>query len=197
MLESFICLQSYSGHNVVDVRMIAHILPPALIDTKEAVAGKAGLTKGYLSKVENSKKSPPVSTLIVIAKALGVTISQIFGEENTAVRCSVVKKTERQFMAKTGVGFGYSYETLAHKYPDKKMEPSILTIPADSRKSLVFQHDGEEMVLVLEGAMRFFHGGDEYLLESGDCVYYDSSVPHYALPADHRDVKCVDVIYVP
>lgn len=165
--------------------------------TLETLAGKAGLTKGYLSKVENSTKSPPVSTLVVIAKALDVTLSRIFGEENTAVRCSVVKKTERQFMAKTGVGFGYSYETLAHKYPDKKMEPSILTIPADSKKSLVFQHDGEEMVLVIEGAMRFFHGGDEYLLETGDCVYYDSSVPHYALPADHRDVKCVDVIYVP
>ncbi|MBL0713499.1 MAG: helix-turn-helix transcriptional regulator [Desulfosarcina sp.] len=182
--------ESQIGKNIKALRLARKL-------TLEAMAAKAGLTKGYLSKVENSKKSPPVSTLIVIAKALGVTLSQIFGEENTTVRCSVVKKAERQFMAKTGVGFGYSYETLAHKYPDKKMEPSILTIPADSKKSLVFQHDGEEMVLVIEGTMRFFHGEDEYLLEPGDCVYYDSSVPHYALPADNRDVKCVDVIYVP
>jgi len=165
--------------------------------TLEAMAARAGLTKGYLSKVENSKKSPPVSTLIVIAKALGVNLSQIFGEENTAVRCSVVRKAERQFMAKAGVTFGYSYETLAHKYPNKKMEPSILTIPADSEKSLIFQHEGEEMVLVLEGTMRFIHGDEAYLLEPGDCVYYDSSIPHYALPAGDRDVKCLDVIYVP
>ena len=100
-------------------------------------------------------------------------------------------------MAKTDRGFGYSYETLAHAYPNKKMEPSVLTIPGNSKKSLVFQHEGEEMVLVLEGTMRFFHGENEYLLEVGDCVYFDSNIPHYALPADHRDVKCVDVIYVP
>ena len=50
---------------------------------------------------------------------------------------------------------------------------------------------------MVEGTMRFFHGEDEYLLETGDCVYFDSSVPHFALPADHREVKCVDVIYVP
>lgn len=182
--------ESQIGKNIKSLRLSLNL-------TLDGLAEKTGLTKGYLSKVENSKKSPPVSTLIVIAKALGVTLSQIFEEENTTVRCSVVKEAERQFMAKTGVGFGYSYETLAHKYSDKKMEPSILTIPADSKKSLVFQHDGEEMVLVIEGTMRFFHGEDEYLLENGDCVYFDSSVPHYALPADHRDVKCVDVIYVP
>jgi transcriptional regulator with XRE-family HTH domain len=165
--------------------------------TLENMAGRTGLTKGYLSKVENSDKAPPVSTLIVIAKALGVTLSRIFGEEKRKKRCSVVKRAERRLMAKTGAGFGYSYETLAHKYPDKKMEPSILTIPAASRESLVFQHGGEEMVLILEGTMRFIHGDREYTLEPGDCVYFDSSIPHYALPAADRDVKCVDVIYVP
>ena len=165
--------------------------------TLETVAARSGLTKGYLSKVENSKKSPPVSTLIVIAKALGVTLSQIFGEENNVVRCSVVKKSQRRFMAKSGTSFGYFYETLAHAYPEKKMEPSILTIPADSKESLIFQHEGEEMMLVVEGAMRFFHGEETYLLETGDCVYFDSSIPHYGLPADQRDVKCVMVIYVP
>jgi transcriptional regulator with XRE-family HTH domain len=182
--------ESEIGKNIKSLRLARNL-------TLESLAAKAGLTKGYLSKVENSEKSPPVSTLIVIAKALGTTLSQIFGEKNMAIRCSVVRKEERQLMAKTSSGFGYSYETLAHKYPNKKMEPSILTIPADSKKSLVFQHEGEEMVLVLEGTMRFFHGGEAYILEPGDCVYYDSSIPHYGLPAGGKEVKCVDVIYIP
>ena len=182
--------ESEIGKNIKTLRLARNL-------TLESLAANAGITKGYLSKVENSEKSPPVSTLIVIAKALGVTLSQIFKEEDSFVRCSVVKKEERQFLAKTGANFGYSYETLAHTYPNKKMEPSILTIPGNSKKSLVFQHDGEEMVLVLEGTMRFFHGGKEYILEPGDCVYYDSSIPHYALSADGREVKCVDVIYMP
>jgi mannose-6-phosphate isomerase-like protein (cupin superfamily) len=150
-----------------------------------------------LSKVENSDKAPPVSTLLVIAKALGVTMAQLLGEVSPTVRCSVVKKNERRLMARNGTVFGYSCETLAHNYLNKKMEPYILTIPAKSDKSAIFQHEGEEMLLVVQGTMRFSHGGEVYLVETGDCVYFDSSVPHYGLAADDRDVKCVMVIYVP
>lgn len=165
--------------------------------TLDALAGRTGFTKGYLSKVENSEKAPPVSTLIILAKALGVTVSRILGEDRGTTRFSLVKAGERRLMARNGTAFGYAYETLAHHYRNKQMEPFLLTIPADSEKSAIFQHEGEEMMLVIEGTMRFFHGGQEHLVETGDCVYFDASVPHYGLPADHRDVKCVMVIYVP
>ena len=48
--------------------------------TLKEISKKTGLSTGYLSKVENAKKSPPVSTLLSIAKALEVNISEIFGE---------------------------------------------------------------------------------------------------------------------
>ncbi len=165
--------------------------------TLEGLSEKTGYTKGYLSKVENSKKSPPVSTLIVIAKALDVTLPRLFGEDTLPSRCSVVRRQERHVLAKSGVDFGYSFEMLAHKYPNRRMEPSILTIPGESCKSEVFQHAGEEMMLVIEGRMQFFHGGEKYILEPGDCVYFDAGIPHYGIPADRRDVKCVMVIYAP
>ena len=165
--------------------------------TLEALARITGYTKGYLSKVENSAKAPPVSTLIVISKALKISISELLKEDSLPHKCSIVKKSERQTMGRSEISSGYSYETLAHTYPDKKMEPTILTIPADSKESTVFQHEGEEMMLVIQGRMRFFYGDKEYLLDKGDCVYFDSSTPHYGLPADNREVKCVMVIYVP
>ena len=113
------------------------------------------------------------------------------------MRCSVVKKDERKLMARNGTVFGYSYESLAHHYPNKKMEPYILTIPAECEKRSIFQHEGEELLLVIEGTMRFLHGEEEFIVETGDCVYFDSSVPHFGRPADDHDVKCVMVIYVP
>ena len=178
------------GKNIKSLRVSRNL-------TLEALAGRTGLTKGYLSKVENSKKSPPVSTLIVIAKALGVTLSDIFGEEISPNRCAVVNKEERHLMARSGVDFGYSYETLAHKYPNKKMVPSILTIPRGGHKSDLFQHEGEEMMLVFEGRMRFFHGEEIFILEPGDCVYFDSGIPHGGIADGDQDVKCVMVIYTP
>ena len=49
--------------------------------TLEILSEITGFTKGYLSKVENSEKAPPVSTLIRIAGALEVRLSEIFQEE--------------------------------------------------------------------------------------------------------------------
>lgn len=163
----------------------------------EALAQKTGLSKSYLSRVENSDKAPPVSTLLVIVKALGSTISEVFGEGQEKVTTSLVTKAERKPVARDGTVFGYSYETLAHKYPGKRMEPYILTIPAGSTESAVFQHQGEEMMLMLQGTMHFFHGTDEFIMHEGDCIYFDSKIEHYGLPMGEQDVKVLMVIYLP
>ncbi|MGZ3569003.1 MAG: helix-turn-helix domain-containing protein, partial [Thermodesulfobacteriota bacterium] len=44
----------------------------------DKLAKMTGLTKGYLSQIENSTKSPPFSTLDKIAYALGVDITYFF-----------------------------------------------------------------------------------------------------------------------
>jgi transcriptional regulator with XRE-family HTH domain len=163
----------------------------------EAFAKETGLSKGYLSKLENSDKSPPVSTLIIIAEALGVSLSDLFGEGGEKISASLVKAHERQPMARTGTNFGYSYETLAHKYPNKSMEPYLLTIPAKNKKSAVFKHKGEELMMVTQGTMHFTHGTDEYLVETGDCIYFDSGVEHYGVAVGDEDVKCLMVIFIP
>ena len=162
----------------------------------DAMSHKTGLSKGYLSKVENSDKAPPVSTLLLIAKSLGVTISEVFGEGQEKVTAAVVTKAERKPVARDGTVFGYSYETLAHKYPGKHMEPYILTIPGHSTESAVFQHQGEEMMVMIEGTMQFFHGNDEFIMHPGDCIYFDGGIEHYGLPMHGKDVKVLMVIYL-
>lgn len=165
--------------------------------TLDELAHKTGITKGYLSKVETSDKAPPVSTLINIAEALGLAISALFGEPGEPNSLSIVRAGERQIMARDGTAFGYSFQTLAHKYPNKSMEPYILTIPAEIDRSPLFQHKGEEMMLVLEGAMRFLHGENEYLVKQGDCVYFDSGIPHRGFSDGDGEAKCLMVIYTP
>jgi len=159
------------------------------------VAGATGFTKGYLSKVENSKKAPPVSTLLRLAKALGVHISAIFSEEETKTTITLVKKGERTTMARNGTAFGYSYEPLAHQFPQRHMDPYILTLPVKPRKNAVFQHKGEEILMVLDGAMRFTYGDKEILVEEGDCIYFDSNTPHYGLADGSKPAKCFMVIF--
>jgi transcriptional regulator with XRE-family HTH domain len=159
------------------------------------LAEATGFTKGYLSKVENSKKAPPVSTLLVLAKTLGVNISAIFSEDDDKPVITLVKKSERKTMARDGTAFGYAYEPLAHKFPQRHMDPYVLTLPLKPRKRVVFQHKGEEILMVLEGTMRFMHGEREFLVEEGDCIYFDASIPHFGIAEESKPVKCLMVIF--
>ncbi|MGZ3494721.1 MAG: helix-turn-helix domain-containing protein [Thermodesulfobacteriota bacterium] len=165
--------------------------------TLQKLEEKTGFTKGYLSKVENTKKAPPVSTLIVLAKALKVSLSEIFGEKGEKSSISLVKRNERQVVARNGTVFGYSYQTLAHKFYRKHMEPYILTLPVKPKQVPLYQHEGEEILFVLEGTMKFFHGELEFIAEEGDCLYFDASIPHHGICQGKKEVKCLMVIYTP
>ena len=165
--------------------------------TLEVLAQKTGFTKGYLSKVEKSKKSPPVSTLGIIARALGVTISALLGEDAPRTPLCLVRKDERPLISRDGTAFGYSYEAMAYKYPNKIMEPFILTLPVKPKKRTLYQHEGEEILFVIQGTMKFLHGNEEYVVNEGDCIYFDSSLPHWGESIGPAEVKCFMVIYNP
>ncbi|MBW2009957.1 MAG: cupin domain-containing protein [Deltaproteobacteria bacterium] len=50
------------------------------------------------------------------------------------------------------------------------------------------------MLYVLEGRMRFVHGENEYLVERGDTVYFDSGIPHRGFALDGKETKLLMVI---
>ena len=179
------------GKKVREVRLSKGI-------TLEELAKKTAFTKGYLSKVEHSEKGPPVSTLIRIAEALEVRISEIFGENQEPELVSLIKKHERKFIVRSGTQFGYSYESLAYKFPKRRMDPYLLTRPPHQKKDLFdFKHPGQEMFFVLQGKMEFCHGDKRYILEEGDCIYFDSNIEHHANNIGDIDIKMLMIIFTP
>ena len=166
--------------------------------TLEQLAKMTGFSKGYLSKVEKSDKAPPVSTLGTIGRALNVSISMLLGEETQRVSLCLVRKDERPFfVSRDGTAFGYSYESMAYKYPNRIMEPFMLTLPVAPKKRSLYQHEGEEILFVIQGTMKFFHGAEEYIVNEGDCVYFDSSIPHFGESIGTEEAKCFMVICDP
>jgi len=164
--------------------------------TLEDLSGLTGLSKGYLSKVERSSKLPPFSTLNKIAAALGVEMLTVLSEtleEPRDTRITFVRKSERRSVATEGSLYGYQYETLAHNKPGKSMEPYVIE-PAFEEKGL-FQHEGEELLYVLEGTHEFTYDGKKYVMNEGDCVYFDSGVPHTGRSLGKKKAKLLAVIY--
>ncbi len=164
--------------------------------TLQEMADATGFSKGYLSKLETSKKAPPLSTLSRIAKVLGVTTSMLLGEANIQSSISFVKKGERIPIAREGTAFGYSYHSIAYRFPDRHMQPFILVLPPNPVKpKAMFQHDSEEMMFVLKGVMRLHFGDQVFIVEEGDCVYFDGNVPHYGESYGDQETVILMVIH--
>jgi len=165
--------------------------------TQQELADSAGITKSYLSKIENSDSSPPVSTLINIAKALGVNLDAFFNDQAPETILSVVRQDERQEMPRKGSPFGYTYESLAHKFPNRHMEPYLVKIPPSDSYSSEFQHIGEECVVILDGKVEFTINKQDMVLSQGDSIYFDSSYPHRIRCMGPKPAHCMLIIYSP
>jgi mannose-6-phosphate isomerase-like protein (cupin superfamily) len=75
------------------------------------------------------------------------------------------------------------------------MEPFILTYPSDEALKHTFQHDGEEMLFVLQGKMRFKYASREIILNKGDCLYFDSGIAHTGEPIGDEPLRTLIVLY--
>ncbi len=165
--------------------------------TLEKVAEGTGFTKSYLSLIESGKKSPPIATLSKIAQALGVDIAAFFEERSIKDRITLVRKEEREVLARDGTSFGYQYESIASTRRQKRMDPFVVTHPLVIKEMGWFDHEGEELLYVLEGKLKFFYGEEEILLNTGDAVYFDSSVPHRGETVGKKQAKTLVVISQP
>lgn len=152
--------------------------------TLDRLAAETGFTKSYLSKIENGVNVPPIGTLARISQALATDIAFFFQGDDAPVggdgdpRVCCVRASERQPVVRGGSSFGYDYESLAHKKLHKRMEPFVMTFPSHISREVFFEHSGEEFIFVLAGRVEFEIGEYKYLLETGDSLYFDSSIPH-------------------
>ncbi len=170
--------------------------------TLQEVSDLTGLSKPLLSQIENNIAAPPIATLIKISTALGVKISHFFQDHAMANRIVLVKKDERYGVKKlthhdNDSSIGYRYESLAYPMADKQMEPFIAEIePRNDNELLYNNHKGEEFLFLIKGQLEFRSSDQTLIIEEGDSLYFDSSVPH-ALRGIDGNAKALVVVYTP
>ena len=143
--------------------------------TLRAVADKAGVTESFLSQVERDIASPSIATLRRIAVALGTSIGTLL--DDAGPHGQLVRRDDRKIVSYPGLGASDAFLTDGANARLQVIESQIE--PGGGTGPEAYAHESdEECLIVLEGCLDLWVGGEEYRLEAGDAIRYPSRVAH-------------------
>lgn len=149
----------------------------------------SGVSTGLISQIERDLVVPTVVSIWRIAKALDTNIGFFFEdiEKKTDV---VIKKGQHKLMI-TNNGNSV-YQILSPDDSNHMIEFVKITLKGGQiyEKEELF-HEGEECGYVLEGTLTLRLNGQNYEINKGDSVYFESSIPHKYMNLQKED--CISI----
>jgi mannose-6-phosphate isomerase-like protein (cupin superfamily)/DNA-binding XRE family transcriptional regulator len=168
------------------------------------LAEQSGASTSFISQVETGKTNPTVAKLQNLATALGVPVNYFFDPHNdapplpdttplpAAVGPTTAGSDGNGMPVHSGVPFdlvrsttratfelddGVTWERLT-PHGRNGIEFLEVTYPVGTGSGPLASHFGEEFVLVLDGALEVRFAFDTVVLQAGDSLVFDSTVPH-------------------
>jgi transcriptional regulator with XRE-family HTH domain len=140
-----------------------------------------GLSPALLSKIERGQMFPTLPTLLRIALVFSVGLEHFFTGQREKPLVAVVRRDERiQLPDRPGArGPSFRFESLDYRATERRFNSyfaEFFPTPADGPRP--HAHPGVEFIYTLEGTLSVQVEADEYALEAGDSMYFDSSAPH-------------------
>ena len=111
------------------------------------------------------------------------------------VKSGMGVETERQ-----GTRAGHQYHLLGHIGSNASgvvVEPYLIVLTTESDRFPTFQHEGIEMLYMLEGTVGYRHGEQVYRLEPGDTLLFDADAPHGPVDLIQLPARYLSIITYP
>lgn len=132
-------------------------------------------SSGMISQIERNLVVPSVTTIWKIARAMDVSVGYFF-DEHEEEKSPVVKKADRKKMI---IDESHGIYELLTPDLNRKIEFLCITLHSgESKSNEMLSHMGEECGLVLKGTLKVKLGDKEYILEEGDSISFQSTIPH-------------------
>jgi transcriptional regulator with XRE-family HTH domain len=142
--------------------------------TVHQLAIASGLSKGFISQVENDRTSPSLATLRDLARALDTSVAYLVIEDDQAPY--VVREGERPRIHSNGDN---SRLEVLSAQPMRNLELLMADLPPGvSAGNEHRRRHGEECLVCLEGRVTVTCGSHQLILEAGDSCHYDGRAPH-------------------
>jgi quercetin dioxygenase-like cupin family protein/DNA-binding XRE family transcriptional regulator len=143
------------------------------------VAEGAKCSESMLSKIENDRAVPSLTTLHRLCKTLNLSISALLNKD-LVEPWTILRSGERAVIGHaSGTGSeGVKAEVLIPSADGRLLEGFVVVIEPGGHTSGILQHKGEEVGYIIEGQLELTLGDEAHLLNAGDSFYFPSDLPH-------------------
>ncbi len=165
--------------------------------TLQELADAAGVSKGMLSQVENSRAIPSLPVLLNLIRSLEIDFNAFFKDINLLTPDSKVifrkKEQYQSFEKENAVGFYYQrlFSTTIHEYHTDFV---LLRLTKEARRPMV-STEAFEFKYLLSGKVQYQIGTETYDMEAGDSVFFDATELHNPVNTGEEDAVML-VVYL-
>jgi len=131
---------------------------------------------------------PKVDVLCRLHDGLGVEFGELFQGRRFSRLGPGSRTVNREgggIRHETSLG---EYQLLSGELSKKAFQPMLVRVPKGEQEPILNSHAGEEFLYVVRGALRFYmepYSG--ILLETGESVHFDATMPHGVTAAGEED----------
>lgn len=165
--------------------------------TLQDIADRAGVTKGLISQIENSRTIPSLLVLIQIVKALGVGLDEFFndlsfyGNEGKIL----VQRGENYQRFEKEPASGYEYfRIFTKKVQASTIDIVLLEIQPGATRDFV-QTDAFEYKYLISGSVKYVFRDQEIELNEGDSMLFDGRIEHNPVNSGDRPARMLVVYF--
>ena len=170
--------------------------------TVEQVAQRSGCDVAVIQQLEAGELAPSLAPLIKITRALGCRLGTLLDDD--AQMGPVVTRGDGERVGRPPAQPRDRHARprparvlLAGGRQERAPHGALSHSRAARRRAGAVDHEGEEVIYVLDGSIEIEYGKDLHVLGVGDSIYYDSIVPHQVRAAGTAAATILAVIYAP
>lgn len=147
--------------------------------TLQALAERTGLTAGLISKIENFRTIPSLPVLLEIVRALEADLSTLFeGISLSEKRNWLLIHPEEQQPVEREENHGLRYRMILETPLDAVHLQVMLVTEGNSESCAPVSTEGDQLLYILSGRFRYRVGAESVVLNQGDLLFFDGSLPH-------------------
>jgi quercetin dioxygenase-like cupin family protein len=160
----------------------------------EEIAQLCNISIEEYLKIEDGDGDISISKLQTISKRYGIALDVLmFGEEPRMSSYFLTRKDQGMSVERRKA---YKYQSLASGFRGRKADPFMVFVEPKPEGVIVEQnsHEGQEFDYVTEGRLELTIKNKTLILNQGDSIYFDSSLPHCMRALDDKAVRFLAVI---